>query len=282
MKDNKINKQKGSIILYALILMLVLSVIVTLIASIVLINIRSTSNSSKAISAFYAAETGLERSLQSIKANRDSQAVSLTSTLSTINGWGAATLATANSQYLVDSNNTETTSINFNLPIGSSKQIDLFDPDTGAAVISGSLAIVNMTWEPGANCISSSSCTATSADLEYSYKKFQSTTWGTATSGEDYQTSKITCATASCSSTTLSLTPSFGYQLKFKPICCDLNNVTIRVNNGSDINFKNYLIIESTGSYGNSSIKLRANTIWKPPLSGLGEYVLFSEESISK
>lgn len=279
MKDNNINKQRGSIILYALILMLVLSAIVTLIASIVLISIRSTSNSNKAITAFYAAETGLERSLQTIKANRDNQTVSLDYTLyTTINGWGATTLTTASSRYLVVSNNTETTSINFNLPIGTSKQIDLFEPDDGSPVIETTAATVNMAWDLGTNCIS----TCASPDLEYSYKTFQSTTWGTAASGEDYTTYKIGCTTPPCSSGSYSLTPSFGYQLKFKPICCDLDNVTISVNNGSDISFKNYLIIESTGSLGNSSVKLRANTIWKPPLSGLGEYVLFSEQSITK
>jgi len=268
MKDKK--NQQGSIVIYATFLMIILCAIVTLLAFIILVSIRSTSNSKQSIVAFYAAESGLEKSLYTIKTNRDSQSLTLASTITSLNG--LTVMAYSSSTDVILADNSSTTVLDFNLLKGQSKQIDIFNPDSGLSILTAG-ANANLSW-------TKSGCTGTGNPIEYGKKEFSGlggSYWGNIFDN-DYLVSL-----PSSSPYVDPLLSSYNYQFKIKALECDLSDIQFTITSGSTaVALPNYITIRSTGTNGKASIKLQADTIWKPPLSGLGEYVLFSEDTITK
>ena len=268
MKDKK-GRQQGSIVIYAVLVMLILTAIVTLMAFMVFVSIRSATNSKNAAIAFYAAETGLEKSLYTIDKNRDSSLLS--TTLSAINSAGVVTLSYARGTYTLAANNTETTTLTFDLAKGQSQQIDLFDPDDGSSLFPENTPTVNLSWTNDLLCAGS--------PIEFGLKEFNSSDWS-AIFDQEY----LVILPPTSPYNTYALEQNFNYQVKIKALQCDLTDVNFSVvNDDSTLEpFPNLLVIRSVGAKGKSSIKLEARWVWKPPLSGLGEFVLFSEEQITK
>lgn len=264
MKDNK-----GSVVLYAVFLMMALSATAMITAFVVLSATRYTGNSTRAASAFYAAESGIESSLYKIKDYRDDKNPVSTAIDDIDNDSG--TLSN-DANYAVDADNEYKTEIIFDLPLHESKQVDIFDPDDGSSILEGD-STLNISWH------NSASCAAITGDvLEVSVNSFDMTTIGSG--GSTIGTYVYPKTTSSMS---LSLSYDWSYKIKLKSLRCDLENVTVSVASGENaIAFPNYIKIISTGGMGTASFPMQAETIWKPPLSGLGEFVLFSEETITK
>lgn len=267
MKDKK--NQQGSIVIYATFLMIILCSIVTLLAYLILVSIRATSNSKQSIIAFYAAESGLEKSLFSIKTNRDNQSQTLASTITSMNG---STALAYSSRDVILADYSSTTELDFSLLKGQSKQIDVFNPDSGLSILTAS-DTANLSW-------TASSCTGASNPAEFGIKEFSGL--GGAAWGDIFDTDYLVSLPAA-SPFTQALLPNYNYQIKIKALECDLSDVHFSITSGSTpIALPNYITIRSTATNGKASIKLQADTIWKLPLSGLGEYVLFSEDTITK
>jgi hypothetical protein len=267
MKDNK-----GSVILYAVFLMMALSATAILTAFVILTSIRYTSNSTHATSAFYAAESGIENSLYKIRDYRDTRGT-VVDAVADIND-DSGTLSNG-ADYSVDADHEYIDSLSFDLPMYSSKQVDVFDPDTAESLLSATGTII-ITWHKAVGCTDA-------ADLELSIKSFTNSSWeDSLDTGIGEGTYKLYCAT-SCTNNAYSLQSGYSHKIKLKPVYCDLviDSITIS-SGGSDITFRNYIKIVSTGEMGTATFPMQAETIWKPPLSGLGEFVLFSEDTITK
>ncbi len=255
MKDNK-----GSVVLYAVFLMMALSATAMATAFTILSAIRFTGNSTRAASAFYAAESGIEQGLYEIKQHRDDRAI-------IIDALSASTIADTTLDngaiYSTVATNDYKTEISFDLPLYSSKQIDIFDPDTGESLFLSGPGSLSFSWDNYVFC-----------DMEVSINEFTNATIisGPTITNYIYNSGNV-----------LSLTKDYSYKIKIKPLTCDLENVTVEISSEyDDIYFPNYIRIISTGEMGIASFPMQAETIWKPPLSGLGEFVLFSEEEIIK
>jgi len=265
MKDNK-----GSVVLYAVFLMMALSATAMITAFVVLNTTRYTGNSTRVASAFYAAESGIEQGLYEIKQHRDDR--------TTINeALDASTIADTTLDngaiYSTVAVNDYKTEISFDIPLYESKQIDFFDPDSGDALIS-STGTINIIWHRVTGCTSA-------ADLELSIRSFTSSTWDDVL-GTGEGVNVLACAD-SCTNTAYPLQASYGHKIKLKPLYCDLEITEFYITDEDGrVAFPNYIKITSTGEMGVSSFPMQAETIWKPPLSGLGEFVLFSEMEITK
>lgn len=276
------NKQKGSIVIYATFLMLMLSSIVMLMAFIVLINLRSTRISTDAVVAYYAAETGLEKSLYTMKTDRDSQTKKLSQTLTTIDSYIGVDLDESSSAYTAVSYQ-ETTNIYNIIAAGQNRDFHIYDTDTGNPLIVNPGTAIGIQWEREDQTCNPAYIIGSGnpADLEFAYESFTISTLDAA-SGYD-ETMILDCAPGSepCSYN-WSPTENFNYKIKTKPLYCDLEIEMLVNENGTLLPFPNYVNIESTGEHGDSSLLLNAQTLWQPPLSGLGEYVLFSEDILTK
>lgn len=250
MKDNK-----GSVVLYAVFLMMALSATAMITAFVVLAATRFTGNSTRAASAFYAAESGIESSLYKIKDYRDDKNTVSAAIADIDNDNG--TLSN-DATYIVNAVNDYKTSLEFDLPAYESRQIDIFDPDTGGSLLSSD-GTLSFDWDNTVVC-----------DMEVILHEFTSATLISGPTIINYTYS---------SADSIGLAAGFSYKIKIKALTCDLENVTVAISN---LYFPNYIKITSTGEMGTASFPMQAETIWNPPLSGLGEFVLFSESEITK
>ncbi|MFA6028050.1 MAG: pilus assembly PilX N-terminal domain-containing protein [Patescibacteria group bacterium] len=270
MKDKRKKNQKGSIILYATVLMMGASAIALTLSFVVLISVRMSDNFSNMINAYSAAETGLEKSLYEIKANKQDKSAGMEDTLTEVDVF-SGTLTNAESSYSVDADNDKVDTLTFDLKKGQSKQIDLFNEEDGSSIMPTGPGTIFMSW-------TTSGCSVQAA--EFGVKSF---TKGTAApsiiSPEDF-----IVTLPSGSPYDYALLEDMSHIVRLKSLGCDLNDVEMHLSAEGYINYPlpNYITIESEGVSGKTSIKLRADTIWKPPLSGIGDYVLFSEQSLNK
>ncbi|MFH0819370.1 MAG: hypothetical protein V1898_05220 [Patescibacteria group bacterium] len=278
MTDKVQYNQKGSVVIYATFLMLVLSSVALLTALYILLNVRANSNSSNAINSFYAAESGLEVNLWELNNARALRYKTFSEATMAYTGEALSNGATFSTAAYNDRKN----QLRFDLPLYSSRQINYSEPDTGQSSLGSNNADIYVSWEKESTCTGD-------ADLEVIIKDFYGFTY----SWNDYinpsgvdNVNVLHCATATCSSPgILSLQAGYSYVIKVKPLYCNLENVNFYASDGitgERIAMRNYIQIESHGYYGVSSTALKAETLWRAPLSGLGEYVIFSEEQIIK
>lgn len=271
MKDRINKNQQGSIVVYASILMMGASAIALTLSLVVLTAVKIGENTSDRTNAFYAAETGLEEALYQVKFKREQKIYALHNTLEEISCDGSILLANGDESYCPHANNTTATSLTFNLKKGQSKQIDLYDPDSAGSLFISGAGTANLSW-------TTKDCSE--QPVEFSVKSFAKESVGQSViNPEDYA---VTLPATSPYS--YALEQNLSHIIKVKALGCDLKNARFWAADSNEdiIPLPNYITLESDGWSEKASIKLQASTIWKPPLSGLGDYVLFSEQSITK
>lgn len=81
---------------------------------------------------------------------------------------------------------------------------------------------------------------------------------------------------------TISLNPN-SKELRIKALYCDINNLSAQIASGEELRpLPHRIVIHSEGQYRNAKRVLQASVLPKPPLSGLFDFVLFSECSLIK
>lgn len=272
-----IASQKGSVLVYSLLLMVTLSSLAFLTAFIVYVSIKSTRNSVDAITAFYSAESGIEMNLDQLKRYRAVKTLALNDDVLTASGLNAVNGSLTNSSATYSTALTqETNSLSFKLSQANRKQIELFNIDDGSALTNANAFSFDWEFDPlDTACVSPS--------LSVGYLEFNATALANDPS-LIYQNNNYTYYLDSPPDFSSGMTATYSYMLELTPINCDvvINNLIVTDVSGNNINFPNYLTITSTGSKGNSKFLLTANTLWKAPMSDLGHFVLFSESEITK
>lgn len=85
-------------------------------------------------------------------------------------------------------------------------------------------------------------------------------------------------------STTVPVTPSSFYRISFRSLDTPISKLVMTAFdvNGDPVPIPSQIDVQATGTYRESQSKVRLRTLWKDTLSGIFNYVIFSEDSLIK
>ncbi len=261
-------------------LLLSILIVSALLSSVFYINTFSTRQLSKAnnidnsLIAFYSAESGNERAIWDIRAYGDEHLTALNNSFTNNNA-----LVTREVTSTIDSVFTALKEDEF-------YQFDLFDP-LNIEYGSG-LSYLSISWEDECGGSSWLELTANewsseSNEVKWGLDESQIHVKKTLLNLDDDNLDQIDSIDGS------QFNSNNAYQFRIKAMFCDVKNLTIRAYNSSDeqIPFKNIYTIRSVAQYpedglssSNQALTVTLRRI--SPLSGLFDYVIFSEQSLIK
>ena len=275
----KYNNKSGSAILLALMIM---SVILSSVLYINVLSIRAMNQSrniDNSLVAFYAAETGNEQAVYYIRKVEDVDIGELNLPTGSISaGKNLVTRVVTNS----------VANILIGLKKDETYQLDVFDQDDLSR--GSSVAYLRLSWDDDCSADSKVELTVNEWEADSTIN------WGQMQDQMhinkcllDYSTSEINIDDSGTTCSDILLNEQMSYQFRFKALNCDIHNFNIRAfdQNDQQVSFKNIYSVESVGEYpiNNSQSNrqaLRVNLRKFSPLSGLFDYVLFSEKSLVK
>lgn len=288
-----LNNKSGSILLYTLLVISLITAIAITVSIIVVNEIRLTSGAANATMAYYAAESGIERGLYTLKIMRNDGTSTLTDAVDEISSFpkpGEASFDN-NADYLNEPTSSKTPEIIDEEVIENDYiQADYYNvdnplTDSGVAQI----VVSNGPDAPEAN-----PNPATWAEVSWTAWSSNGTL-GTSTSARkligptDLQPDPPTdtgwpIVLDVFSSQQDSIVP-VGYRVRIKALFGDLSTLSVIPydNAGSQVaDLPSQLEIKSVGERGKFKQSLTATVPWKIPLHGLYDYVIFSEGDILK
>lgn len=297
----KINgKNPGQALLLSLLIMAAVTAAGVGFATLIISQIKASENIENSIIASYAAESGLEKALHIVKTNRaDGETLSDTITeIKALSGtpiFSKAGLTVAFDQEGISS---EEIRNKFSLLQDESKQVDLYNPDSPFGVDNG-IKYLYVSWDnnplPISDILYDSGYGTGSEWVEISW-----TGWDL--NGNSYENvekillpsdalrydSTLCNASSYIQCTTIPLDPdSVGlvhYQVRVKALYANVDDIEIKALGDSNnlINIPSRVRLKTIGKYGRTQQALNASLPWKIPISGLFDYVIFSEEKVDK
>lgn len=300
---------RGVVSLLALILMTTLTAAALAASTIILAELRQTETFDQSVVAVYAAEAGVEDALHIVKLNRQNPNRTFGATVSdlacdtgapcpssedvrTTMGNGAVWTRTAeqDEQFRVA-----------RLEPEQSAHLDLFNPDPGA--VGGGVAALDVDW--------TDTCQGYEDDHGYSILEVTMLFWDAADFTFDPASQQVFKHTQPCNyvvdpatdvgrCTPFRITavdghtidPDQFYRFQFRVFprgpysgteSCTIQdlNVTAYMEDGRTIvRTPARLTVKATGAFGSSQQALTASVPWRAPVTGLLNYVLFSEEAL--
>lgn len=275
----KINNEKGVVLIYALIILMIVTAIGLGISILIIREINLTSHSHYATQAFYAAESGIERGLYTVKVNRLSSNPNLAGTISAIKLYqgippSSSQIFSSGANYNDQGTNDQPVNTLSKLAENSIWQLDLSDIDNPSAPVSIGKIEINGDGDG------------------YEWLEFSSTEYNTSIpSSPLVPVNKVYFGHSEliniAKPATVNLGGSYvGYRMRLRALFADINNITVTAYNTDPIpkkiDFPSQIILASTGSKGDFQQAITASLPWKMPLSEVYDYVLFSENEISK
>lgn len=256
--------KKGSSLLLAIFVVFILAITTFSLAKISLDEFKMSSFVDYSLASFYAAETGMENSLYEVRKNN----TSLGSFAS-----NEVILNNKSSWKIIQKDNP--TELNFsNLKENETIQIDLFDP--GSSSIGSSVDALKFSW--------------TGSWLQINWVEWKWNTdhieWSSSTSPlEEKLLSSADCSSQSpCFFTDFS--PNKMYRVRAKALFGLVSDLKIKAcGNDSCLattTIKGRGVLESEGKFNKSKQRIKTEFSLSSPLSGIWDYVLFSEESLVK
>jgi len=288
MFDNTHHNQEGSVLLYSLLLLVVMSGIAFVISSLVVRETQLARTFDDSLTSFYAAESGVERGLDIFGEHRDASG-ELDSTIAVIEAFAPPTtpipLAANDAQYEIDPIETTNQALELNIPLLDSDggaQIEMYDPDNPLTTFLN-IESVQIAWDEPPSC--------TSTRQELTFYKFDSNQF-TLTDDAVYK-QVYTCSPSTgydCQIVSNYPSPNTNYVLRIKPLDCVSLNANITFYNfdngapggGSLVPVPSRAAISAIGTGNQSQRRMTARTKWVPNASGLVDFVLFSVEAVTK
>lgn len=283
--------EEGAVLLLTLITLSVMMAVAFVLTSLVYKDINIARTFADSLEAYYAAESGMERSLDVLQAARIADD-SLSTTISNIESLATAaspvTLAQSGARYSIDSTNTTNavSSVQFPLPLyeQQSVQVELYNPDNSLSPLSAQSAQV--LWQESASCPVGASRIEMTLDA---FAKAGDERFGL----EDASVNKpiATCSSGAtgydCRATTNIPEPQTNYIVRIKSLDCTLYGTTITFYpnnnaNGSAVSIPSRAQIAVVGTGTQTQRLMTATTKWVPSALGLSDFVLFSATDIQK
>ncbi|MBU0732344.1 pilus assembly PilX N-terminal domain-containing protein [Patescibacteria group bacterium] len=264
--------EQGSIIVITVIIMFVISAIAISLIFGVINSIRSLTVVLDSTKAYYAAETGLERSLYEINQERLAKGL-MSDALATSRALNEN--LDNNSSYEIRSVIATEDNAFFDLEKLEVAEVDYFDPDNPTqSIITDPASQVDISWDDGGDC-------ASSAEVEISVGQWQEGQWAESPD----QIFKFISTTSPAS---YGLLTNWVYRVRARPLNCGVKNLEIQayVNDATPdppiIPIYGQIGITSLGQAGKSQAALQARTTWNAPVYSLYDFALFSECDIIK
>jgi Tfp pilus assembly protein PilX len=247
--------ERGTILLFALMIMSSVIVTVSGMTAVILSALQQARAVDNAIVAYYAAESGVEDAVYTLR--RDGTMPSTQTTAQPLTNTATWTRAVTPSEPVVYAGT---------LPQDSFVEIAMYDPDQPTNATN--IASVEVSWSD-----SCSGCTIVEASM---------VDWdsGAAIVWNPYPAVyKFTGGSA-----TLSAAAGKLYRLRLMARKAEIENVQVRAFDSSHaaLNVPGRVRIESTGSFGQVQQRLTVTMPRQVPLSGLYDFVVFSECSLVK
>lgn len=282
------SNQSGSTILYVLFILLVITLMATTITTIMLRSNRITLSLSHALQALYAAESGSERALNYLQYAREAKTVGVESAVSNLASFvnafdtGASYSVVAS---VTDDNYAPLVTQN------SSQQWDIFGESypngtTQPPVLTPltDLSDISVAWDEN------SLCTAGNY-VEISFSSWTQYEWESLADPAILPTRYVVQCPHTDPSSPYDCNYQFGvddthlYKVRVKPLDCDLDQVVVSALDSvpAVIETQNLITVESTGEFSNSTRILNSvTTLWDPRLQHYFDFVVFSEQEITK
>ncbi|MFA5021904.1 MAG: hypothetical protein WC508_02410 [Patescibacteria group bacterium] len=284
-------KQSGMVLILVILIITAVLGTAAIFSTLIVRDIQQSRLIDQSIQAYYLAESGAERSLYQVRrreAITDCEKVTLSgvcddngycvanSTIPCVNQAGGFDWSIRGGWQIKASNETETS---FSFSPGQSFQIDLFNPYQSGGSNIRSVGVdcnipnltLNAEFTNLSNIlkISNSNCLNQPPVFKQAIDSYPNSI--ATLDGRDIFTD---CA--------------YSFRLTYPVVSANDSNVatvvTLKVYDsvGSQIDIPSRLIIDSQATFGNSFQKIRVRTPMRPPLSGLYDFVLFSEQPIIK
>ena len=264
-------KRSGNILPFALMITLSLLTAGIGIGIMVLDGARSARRETNSANAMYLAESGIERQLFELRKNN--QDASYIQSL--------AKTTYPNGSFWVSTGAIEQIQLKQFSAIATSTMgvIDLFDPD--ALLTPPNIIEVDVTWK------SAVGCTAPSPSLEASYAFWQIIGGVPQISADQpnvvmpKQGSDPVSGNGSLQ--IVGLDPNSSYRIQLKPYNCPITNVQVTaLTNSGTKDFPGDITLSAEGTYASTTIKMAATVPKQNVLSGLFNYVLFTDCTLVK
>ena len=271
----KFRDHSGASLLLGILIMTGIIAIGLAMAGIIITELKLSKNIDEATIAYYAAETGVERSLYRVKTGRYDND-DLGDVMDHIQDY-ADTFSTNEASWGTNESNSVESSIKINLQQDQSTQVDLYNPDSGAAIGAESVYI---TWSE-----KDSSCNGASW-VEASFINW--TTGAVWESSSEVNKRMLSYGSMGTVNYPAADKPC---RLRVRALYCDIESLEIRAyydndpNVGVDdpIEIPSRVFIKSVGSFGNKTEQaITASMPWKLPLIGVADFAIFSGSDITK
>jgi hypothetical protein len=254
---------KGNILPFAIVITATILLGGITLGAIVIENLKRSVDTDNSMVAYYSADAGIERQLFAIR--KQNSAIDSLDAMEDAFDNGSTWESEDGSHYVTTDVKTFST-----LDAGDVKFVDLYDPDHIGA--SAGVGQVKWSWEdPTATC-----------KLEMGYVQW--TPAETVVINQTDEEYKIESQTIGPGSLILDTTKA--YRLRFRTKDCDITNLQIRVYaTAGDITSKTFpgdLTIASEGAYKTSKQAIAVTMPRLDILSGVFNYVIFSECSLIK
>ncbi|MFC1597907.1 hypothetical protein ACFL2M_00025 [Patescibacteria group bacterium] len=288
MAGKRYNKddQAGSVMLFAIIVLVVMSGIAFVVASLLYREINLARVFDDSLHSYYAAESGVERGLDIIGERRKVDGV-LDDTIAAIEAFAPdsapVTLANSEVDYFIEDVGTSDTANELELPVleFGGTQVELFDPDDPFSFMTAES--VQFVWNhPG--------CTTTSR-IEATFEQFDSATYSIEPDSVYKQV--YTCgvetppADYDCQATSNWPAVNTNYVVRIKPLDCTILGMKVTFHSldnaaGGLVGVPSRAELLAVGEGDYSQQMVTARTKWLPSASGLVDFVLFSLEAVEK
>ena len=296
----KTGEQSGQALLLSLLIMAGITAAGVGFATLIISQIKATENIENSMAASYAAESGLEKALHIVKINRKT-GTSLAQTIADIKAVADSHEFTKTGlSVLFDQNSilSEEVSNKFSLLQDESRQIDFYDPDAPFGTDTG-IKYLYISWDnnplPISDPLYESGYGTGSEWVEISWtgwdingnsfenveKVFLASNALGYNSGLCNEDSYIQCKTIELDPNTIGLA---HYQIRVKAFYTNVDDVEIKALDQSYVivDIPSRVRIKTIGKFGRTQQALNASLPWKIPISGLFDYVIFSEEKVDK
>lgn len=274
----QIKDSQGNVLLLALLVMAGIMTAGLAIGAIIINEIRAAKNVDFASLAYYAAESGVEQALY--KFRKEDAVIECPTGECGINGFCANGESCIRSNGILENQSSWTRTVTnkewqiySKIKKDETLQVDLYDPDNVTAAVG--IESIKIEWTP--QCVPPAS-----SMIEVSYIAWNpSVGWGE----ESEKRFKYSAIASPVINNGFSSTKA--YRLRIKAFYCDISNliVTAWANNDANapqVQIPARIILNSIGNFSNLRQAIKMTMPRKSPMSGLYDYVLFSECSLVK
>ncbi|PIW36454.1 MAG: hypothetical protein COW24_05365 [Candidatus Kerfeldbacteria bacterium CG15_BIG_FIL_POST_REV_8_21_14_020_45_12] len=288
MFDNN-REQRGSILLFSLVTLTILSTAAFVMASLILRETKLARTVDNALQTWYGAETGVERSLDVITEGRKT-AATFSGTVTEVENMATSSapyvMPNSGAEYYIDASKTTSTlnALTVALSEFPGVQIELYNPDSTFALMSAES--MQVLWNDP-QCGGSSR-------IEVTYQEFIGTSFGLA--DDTVRKDIYTCGVESppvgwdCQATSNTPAPNTNYVVRVRGLDCTILGANIMfydadngaAGGGAEVGIPSQAFVTVVGSGLQTERSFSYRSKWLPSASGLGDFALFSASQIVK